>query len=250
MRRIAAAALMAVCILIGCGEKTSAYRSVSQSEAMAMMESETDYVILDVRRPDEFETKHIPGAVNIPNETITDTMPAELDDLSQLIFVYCRSGNRSRQAAQKLAGMGYTNIVEIGGIETWPGEITEGKEIQEALTKNDLILDGCTPGETDGITLTAESFACPNLEMVLTNQSGSTFAYGSAFTLEINDNGEWKETEQSRQMMWTKEAYELPDGESIRLSADLSRLAEPLVPGRYRIGKAGIYAGFRLVYTE
>lgn len=251
MFRKIAAAVLAVFTLAGCGkEKENTYRSISQEEALAMMASEKDYIILDVRRPDEFAEAHLPEAVNVPNETISGSQPSELPDLNQLIFVYCRSGNRSKQAAEKLAAMGYTNIVEIGGIETWPGEITEGKEITEALTKNDLILDGCTPGETDGVTLTAESFAYPNLEMVLRNQSDSTFAYGSAFTLEINDNGEWKETEQSRQMMWTKEAYELPDGESIRLSADLSRLAEPLVPGEYRIGKAGIYAEFRLVYTE
>ncbi len=250
MRRKTAAALLAVCILSGCSGNSTAYRSLSQNEAMAMMEAETDYVILDVRRPDEYETKHIPGAVNIPNETISDVRPEELDDLSQLIFVYCRSGNRSRQAAQKLADMGYTNIMEIGGIETWPGEITEGEEIREALTKNDLILDSSVPGETDGVTLTPESFACPNLAAVLANHSGRTISYGSAFTLEVNDNGEWKETEQSREMIWTMEAYELADGESIRLSADLSRLAEPLVPGIYRIGKAGVQAEFRLVYTE
>ena len=88
-----------------------------------MMQSESSYVIVDVRRADEFASGHIPGAINIPNESIDKTQPAELPDLDQLIMVYCRSGRRSKQAAQKLADMGYTNIVEFGGINTWPGEV-------------------------------------------------------------------------------------------------------------------------------
>ena len=83
-------------------------------------------VLLDVRTPEEFADKHIPGAINIPNETIgTDEIP-ELPDKDQLILVYCRSGNRSKQASEKLAALGYTNIVEFGGINDWPGEtVTE-----------------------------------------------------------------------------------------------------------------------------
>ena len=79
---------------------------------------------MDVRRQDEYATGHIPGAICIPNESIGSKRPDELPDLGQLILVYCRSGNRSKQAASKLAGMGYTNVVEFGGINTWPGEIT------------------------------------------------------------------------------------------------------------------------------
>ena len=85
--------------------------------------TEGDYVILDVRRADEFLQGHIPGAVNIANEDIIDTEPEMLKDKNQTIYVYCRSGNRSKQAAQKLAAMGYTNIIEIGGIKDWTGEI-------------------------------------------------------------------------------------------------------------------------------
>ncbi len=104
------------------------YRSVTQEEAMRMMEEEKDYIILDVRRQDEFEQAHIPGAICVPNETIGTEPPAELPDLSQRVFVYCRSGRRSKEASQKLLEMGYTGVVEFGGILTWPGETVSGAE--------------------------------------------------------------------------------------------------------------------------
>ena len=90
---------------------------------MAMMEAESGYIILDVRTPEEFAAGHIPGAINVPNETIGSAQIPELPDKDQLILVYCRSGNRSKQASEKLALQGYTNIVEFGGISAWPGEI-------------------------------------------------------------------------------------------------------------------------------
>ena len=87
------------------------------------MEQETDYIIFDVRRPDEYATGHIPNAINVPNESIgTDEIP-ELPDKDQLIMVYCRSGRRSKEASEKLVKLGYTNIVEFGGILDWKGEI-------------------------------------------------------------------------------------------------------------------------------
>ena len=122
-------AALGAATLVGCvassksAASSAAYRQVSQQEAQSMMQSESGYVIVDVRRADEFASGHIPSAINIPNESINETRPAELPDLKQLIMVYCRSGNRSKQAAKKLADMGYTNIVEFGGINTWPGEI-------------------------------------------------------------------------------------------------------------------------------
>ena len=88
-----------------------------------MMASESDYIILDVRRPDEFAAGHIPNAVNIPNESIGADEVDELSDKDRLILVYCRSGNRSKQASEKLVRLGYTNIVEFGGILDWKGEI-------------------------------------------------------------------------------------------------------------------------------
>ncbi len=109
-----------------CANRKNEYRSVSMQEAVSMMESEENYIILDVRTYAEYAQAHIPNAICIPNETITDQPPEELPDKHQLIMVYCRSGNRSRQAADKLAQMGYTNIVEFGGIMNWTGETVSG----------------------------------------------------------------------------------------------------------------------------
>ena len=92
-------------------------------EAKEIFEAAGDYIILDVRRADEFAEGHIPGAINVANEDISDTQPAELPDKAQTIYVYCRSGNRSKQAAEKLTAMGYTGIIEFGGILDWTGEV-------------------------------------------------------------------------------------------------------------------------------
>ena len=120
-------ALMALALFAGgCGSGQAAQpRQVSAAEAQKMMASEKDYVIVDVRTKGEYATGHIPKAINIPNESIDKTPPAELKDKNQLIFVYCRSGARSMQAAQKLANMGYTNIVEMGGIKDWHGDVVK-----------------------------------------------------------------------------------------------------------------------------
>ena len=96
-------------------------------EAVTMMAQETDYIILDVRRPDEFEAGHIPNAINVANETIGTAEIPELPDKNQLIMVYCRSGRRSKEASEKLVKLGYTNIVEFGGILNWTGEVVTGQ---------------------------------------------------------------------------------------------------------------------------
>jgi rhodanese-related sulfurtransferase len=106
----------------GAGNQTNTYRQISMDDAVAMMTQETGYVILDVRRPDEFATGHIPNAINVPNETIGAEEIPELPDKDQLIMVYCRSGRRSKEASEKLVKLGYTNIVEFGGILDWKGE--------------------------------------------------------------------------------------------------------------------------------
>lgn len=98
------------------------YRQISIEEAITIMEQESDYIILDVRRADEFATGHIPNAINIPNESIGTAEISELPNKSQLILVYCRSGRRSKEASEKLVALGYTNIVEFGGIIDWKGE--------------------------------------------------------------------------------------------------------------------------------
>ncbi len=100
----------------------ASYKQITMEEAVAIMKESEDYIILDVRTEEEFAGGHIPGAVCVPNETIGDETIEELPDKEQMILVYCRSGNRSKQASQKLAGMGYTNILEFGGIIDWEGE--------------------------------------------------------------------------------------------------------------------------------
>ena len=87
------------------------------------MEEESDYIILDVRTDEEYKEGHIPDAVNVPVETIGSDLPSELPNIDQLIMVYCRSGNRSKQASEKLVSLGYINIVEFGGIKDWTGDI-------------------------------------------------------------------------------------------------------------------------------
>ena len=118
--------LLSALMFTGCAatnnSQTNTYRQISMDEAVTMMAQEIDYIILDVRRPDEFAAGHIPGAINVANESIgTDEIP-ELPDKNQLIMVYCRSGRRSKEAAEKLVKLGYTNIVEFGGILDWKGE--------------------------------------------------------------------------------------------------------------------------------
>ena len=113
----------AVLLLSSCG---SSYTRISQDEAMQMMQEQTDYLIVDVRRPDEFAEGHIAGAINVPSDDITDEMPELLPDKDQTLLIYCRSGNRSKEASKKLADIGYTNVYEFGGINTWEGEIVTG----------------------------------------------------------------------------------------------------------------------------
>lgn len=134
MKRITALLLFLILCLTGCAEKSGAltsatnsdqaihYKQISQEEAKVMMAKDDGHVIVDVRRQDEYDAGHIPGAILIPNESIDKERPKDLPDLDQIIFVYCRSGRRSKEASEKLAQMGYKNIYEFGGIITWPGE--------------------------------------------------------------------------------------------------------------------------------
>ena len=119
--------LLSALMFTGCAgtgnSQTNTYRQITVDEAVTMMAQETGYIILDVRRPDEFASGHIPNAINVPNETIGTAEIPELPNKNQLIMVYCRSGRRSKEASEKLVKLGYTNIVEFGGILDWKGEI-------------------------------------------------------------------------------------------------------------------------------
>jgi len=128
MRNIWSILLLSILLLTGCTAplntaKANAYRQITMTEAVEMMEKEKNYIILDVRTEQEFAAGHIPNAILVPNETIGMQEIPLLPDKDQLIMVYCRSGNRSKQASSKLVQLGYTNIIEIGGINSWPGEI-------------------------------------------------------------------------------------------------------------------------------
>ena len=131
MKRILLPFLLILFILTGCAQKLdgdgmigkTTYIQIDQEKAKEMMAVNDGHVIVDVRMADEYAAGHIPGAILIPNESIGTEKPEQLPDKDQIILIYCRSGNRSKQAAQKLADMGYTNIYEFGGINTWTGEV-------------------------------------------------------------------------------------------------------------------------------
>ena len=149
--------LIAILLLLtGCGssgqvmdgdDMVKSYTQISQEQAKEMMTQEDGHVIVDVRRQDEYDAGHIPGAILIPNESIGTEQPEELSDLDQIILIYCRSGNRSKQAAQKLFDMGYRNIYEFGGIIDWTGEIVT----EEAAAENPS-----EPAVSEDITDTAD----------------------------------------------------------------------------------------------
>ncbi|MGN0490411.1 rhodanese-like domain-containing protein [Ruminococcus sp.] len=128
IKRILPMLLILIFVLYGCGKSEAdmhdnTYEKISMSEGIERIESDEGYILLDVRRTDEFEAGHIPGAVNLPNEEIgTEEIPS-LPNKSQMIYIYCRSGNRSKQAADKLLALGYTNIIEFGGIIDYTGEL-------------------------------------------------------------------------------------------------------------------------------
>lgn len=103
----------------------SVIRYVSMDEIAQIMNENKDYIILDVRTVEEHNDGHIPNAICIPNETIDEDIIIKLPDKEQLILIYCRSGNRSKQAANKLQELGYTNLIEFGGIIDWKGEIVK-----------------------------------------------------------------------------------------------------------------------------
>ena len=114
-------------LLVGCTPAVEqpaeeVYMNITAVEAKEMMDALEDYVILDVRTQAEYDEKHIPGAILIPNEEIRERAESVLTDKYQTIFVYCRSGNRSKQASQVLVELGYKSIREFGGINDWPYE--------------------------------------------------------------------------------------------------------------------------------
>ena len=115
--------------LISCGKEDSmkdhTFEQITQEEAKQIMDTEKGYVILDVREQEEYDAGHIPNAICYPYTSIDETFSEIYPDKSQLFLVYCRSGNRSKIGAQTLADLGYTNVKEFGGINTWPYDIEQ-----------------------------------------------------------------------------------------------------------------------------
>ena len=126
-----AAVLLFSLALVACNRQNNSqedttYEQITPAEAKALMDSEEGYIILDVRTPEEFAERHIEGAILIPDYEIGENAESILTDKEQLILVYCRSGRRSKNAANELATLGYTNIKEFGGINDWKyGTVTE-----------------------------------------------------------------------------------------------------------------------------
>ena len=120
--------LLAVMLLTACGQdkennQGAVYVNITAEEAKRIMDSEEGYIILDVRTQEEYDQGHIPGATQISHEEIAEKAEEVLTDKDQLILVYCRSGRRSKIAAEALVELGYTNIKEFGGIIDWPYEV-------------------------------------------------------------------------------------------------------------------------------
>ena len=126
MKRRVFLLLFSALMLTGCAQATPAktgYACITPAEAKEMMDTRQGYVILDTRTPEEYEAGHIPGAIVIPHDQIKDKAETVLPDKDQLILVYCRSGRRSKLAAQDLVDLGYTNVKEFGGILDWPYDV-------------------------------------------------------------------------------------------------------------------------------
>ena len=118
--------LLALLALAGCkGEKTMTYEQITQEEAKRIMDTQTDYVLLDTRTDEEFAQGHIEGAIMIPEYEIADKAEDAIPDKDTLILVYCRSGRRSKIASMLLVELGYTNVKEFGGIIDWEYEIVK-----------------------------------------------------------------------------------------------------------------------------
>ena len=107
------------------GSNTPTYEQITPQQAKEIMDTETDYIIIDARTEEEFAEGHIENAILIPEYEIAQRAEKELPDKEQLILVYCRSGRRSKIASEELVKLGYTNVKEFGGIIDWPYEVVK-----------------------------------------------------------------------------------------------------------------------------
>ena len=125
MRKRSFPLLLALVLLLTACAQAASYEQITQEEAKQIMDTTNGYILLDTRTQEEYDQSHIPGALLIPHTKIAERAEEELPDKDQVILVYCRSGNRSKQASEVLVELGYTNVKEFGGIIDWPYEVTE-----------------------------------------------------------------------------------------------------------------------------
>ena len=123
MRKRSISLLLALVLLLTACAQAASYEQISQEEAKQIMDTTDGYILLDTRTREEYDQSHIPGALLIPHTEIAQRAAEELPNKDQVILVYCRSGNRSKQASEVLVELGYTNVKEFGGINTWPYEV-------------------------------------------------------------------------------------------------------------------------------
>ena len=123
MRKRSISLLLSLVLLLTACAQAASYEQITQEEAKQIMDTTNGYILLDTRTQEEYDQSHIPGALLIPHTEISERAEEELPDKDQVILVYCRSGNRSKQASEVLAELGYTNVKEFGGINTWPYEV-------------------------------------------------------------------------------------------------------------------------------
>ena len=164
-------------------ERNPEYIQIDQETAKEMMAKDDGHIIVDVRRQDEYDTGHIPGAICIPNESIETTPPEQLNDFDQIILVYCRSGRRSKEAAQKLADMGYRNVYEFGGIIDWTGETVMDENAIDptaANTAEALLI------EANGVTFRAVLEENSSAEALVEKLRGG------AVTIDLHDYGDFE----------------------------------------------------------
>ena len=123
MRKQSYALLLALVLLLTACAQAASYEQITQEEAKQILDTTNGYILLDTRTQEEYDQSHIPSALLIPHTEIAQRAADELPDKDQVILVYCRSGNRSKQASEALAELGYTNVKEFGGFKTWPYEV-------------------------------------------------------------------------------------------------------------------------------
>ena len=230
MKRIFASILALGLLLTGCaapnaagsggssgasGTQTAEVQTISAEQAHTRMESGDPVAVVDVRTAEEYAEAHIPGAILLPNEDIGDTAPEQLPVLDAEILIYCRSGNRSAQAAKKLVALGYTNVSDFGGMIDWPYETETGAWEEKAGT-----LASFRATTLDGKPVDESIFADNQLTMI---NIWATFC--GPCLREMPELGELSESYQSRgvQIVGIVADAGVPGADSFMSQVELAR---------------------------